>query len=68
MARITKAIGFSVLPEIAEAFKEMAEDERRSQSELFREMFRVYQQYRTKRNTFDDQWMTDLVREPEENP
>jgi hypothetical protein len=31
-------------------------------------MFRVYQQYWTKRSAFDDQWMMDLFAEAKENP
>lgn len=68
MARTTKVLGFSVSPEIANAFEGVAQSERRSKSELFREMFRVYQQYRTKRTVFDDQWVMDIVREAKENP
>ena len=68
MARTTKVLSFSVTPEIAETFEGVAESERRSKSELFREMFRVYQQYRTKRTDFDDQWVTTLIREAKENP
>lgn len=63
MARTTRVLGFSVSPEIAEAFDTLAQAERRSKSELFREMFRVYQQYRRKRTEFDGQWMMDIVRE-----
>ena len=68
MARTTKVLGFSVSPEIASAFEEIVRAERRSKSELFREMFRVYQQYRTKRTEFDDQWVRDVIREAKENP
>jgi len=68
MARTTKVLGFSVSPEIAQAFDEIVQAERRSKSELFREMFRVYQQYRAKRTDFDDQWVMDLFAEAKENP
>jgi len=46
MGRITKVIGFSVPPALAEEIEQVAKAERRTKSELFREMFRVYQVYR----------------------
>jgi metal-responsive CopG/Arc/MetJ family transcriptional regulator len=46
MARTTKMIGFSVPPSIAEELKQVANEERRTKSELFREMFRLYRTYR----------------------
>ena len=49
MGRITKVIGFSVPPALAEEVEQVAKAERRTKSELFREMFRVYQVYRRQR-------------------
>lgn len=46
MARTTKMIGFSVPPSIAKEVNLVAHEERRTKSELFREMFRLYQTYR----------------------
>ena len=46
MARTTKMIGFSVPPSIAEEVRQVAQEERRTKSELFREMFRFYTTYR----------------------
>lgn len=68
MARTTKVLGFSVPPEVADEFEAVAQSEQRSKSELFREMFRVYQRYRIQRTGFDDQWVLDLVREAKEQP
>src|SRR5918999_1742624 len=44
-----KILGFSVPPLLAEEFEEIAKQERRSKSELFREMLRFYQRYRQQR-------------------
>lgn len=44
--RTTQMIGFSVPPSTAREYEHMAEKERRTKSELFREMFRMYQTYR----------------------
>jgi metal-responsive CopG/Arc/MetJ family transcriptional regulator len=46
MSRVTKTIGFSVPPSMAEEFDSIALEERRTKSELFREMLRLYQTYR----------------------
>ena len=42
MARKTQVVGFSVPPEVAAEYERLAERERRSKSELFREMIAVY--------------------------
>jgi ribbon-helix-helix CopG family protein len=39
-------LGFSVPPEMKGAFKELAEEQGMGASELFREMVRVYENYR----------------------
>ena len=46
MSRITKMIGFSVPPAIAEEVGKIAREEQRTKSELFRRMFSVYKTYR----------------------
>lgn len=46
MTRMTRMVGFSIPPTMAEEFERMAEEEQRTKSELFREMFRVYRNYR----------------------
>jgi predicted DNA-binding protein len=43
MARKTKVLGFSVAPEIAEQVEELARQEGKTKSELFREMLAAYQ-------------------------
>jgi metal-responsive CopG/Arc/MetJ family transcriptional regulator len=42
MARRTKIIGFSVHPKLAEEFAAICEEENRSKSEMFREMFQEF--------------------------
>jgi histone H3/H4 len=66
MGRITKVIGFSVPPALAEEVEQVAKAERRTKSELFREMFRVYQVYRKRREHEEERWVTDLIREAQE--
>ncbi len=68
MARTTKVLGFSVPPEVAKAFEEMAQHEHRTKSELFREMFRVYQRYRSRQSEYDEGWITQMSHEVKENP
>jgi metal-responsive CopG/Arc/MetJ family transcriptional regulator len=46
MGRITKIIGFSAPPAMVEEFEQLAQDEGRTKSELFREMLRLYRTYR----------------------
>lgn len=72
MARTTKVLGFSVPPALAQEVDRVAEQEQRTKSELFREMFRVYKRYREQRERDDERWVMDLIREAkreqEENP
>lgn len=42
MGRKTRVLGFSVAPEIADEYEEIAERERKSKSELFRQMVEAY--------------------------
>ncbi|HXJ77632.1 MAG TPA: ribbon-helix-helix protein, CopG family [Candidatus Methylomirabilis sp.] len=42
MARRTRVLGFSVSPEIADEYERLAKRERRSKSDLFREMIVAY--------------------------
>lgn len=46
VSRITKNLGFSVPPRMAEEFELVAAEEGSTKSELFRRMFRLYQSYR----------------------
>lgn len=66
MNRITKIIGFSVPPTLAEEVEQLAKEERRTKSELFREMLRVYLRYRQRRDLDEDRWVADLIAEAEE--
>lgn len=49
MSRTTKVMGFSVPPAIVEEVEQIAKEENRTKSELFREMLRVYRSYRKHR-------------------
>jgi metal-responsive CopG/Arc/MetJ family transcriptional regulator len=68
MARTTKILGFSVPPEVAEAFKETAKRERRTKSELFREMFRLYQRYQARQRDADDAGIMQMIQEAQAEP
>jgi metal-responsive CopG/Arc/MetJ family transcriptional regulator len=46
VTRMTRMVGFSIPPAMAEELERMADEEQRTKSELFREMFRVYRNYR----------------------
>src|ERR1700694_397798 len=72
MARTTKVLGFSVPPAVVVEVERVSREERRTKSELFREMFRVYQSYRKQRDQDDDRWVMQLIadakREEAEHP
>jgi metal-responsive CopG/Arc/MetJ family transcriptional regulator len=42
-----KILGFSVPPKLAEEFEALCEEEHRTKSEMFREMFRSYMYFRS---------------------
>ena len=46
MGRNTEILSFSVPPDMKREFKELAETQGMGSSELFREMVRVYEEYR----------------------
>ena len=50
MSRTTKIMGFSVPPAVVKEVETLAKRERRTKSELFREMVRVYRRYRDQRD------------------
>jgi len=52
MARKTRVLGFSVPPEVAEEYERLAKRERRSKSELFREMIDAYKTKRDEEEFF----------------
>ncbi len=72
MSRITKTIGFSVSPPLVREVNRLAKEERRTKSELFREMLRVYRRYRKQRDFDDERWVMQLIeeakKEQEERP
>lgn len=70
MSRTTKVLGFSVPPALAEEVEQIAQEERRTKSELFREMLRVYQAYRRHQPepSISDSWARAMSREgPDED-
>jgi metal-responsive CopG/Arc/MetJ family transcriptional regulator len=68
MSRITKIIGFSVPPVLADEVEQIAREEKRTKSELFREMLRVYRSYRKKQPepAIDEAWAMQVIREAQE--
>jgi hypothetical protein len=72
MSRTTKIIGFSAPPAVVKEVERLSRVERRTKSELFREMFRVYQRYRTQREREERLWVDRLIagarREESEHP
>ena len=52
MTRKTRVLGFSVPPDVATEYERLAERERRSKSDLFREMITVYKAKREEEEFF----------------
>jgi metal-responsive CopG/Arc/MetJ family transcriptional regulator len=63
MSRTTKIMGFSVPPTVVREVETLAKQERRTKSELFREMVRVYQRYRDQRDRDENRWITGIIQE-----
>jgi metal-responsive CopG/Arc/MetJ family transcriptional regulator len=63
MSRATITVGFSVPSTIAREIETLARQERRTKSELFREMVRVYKRYRLQRDNDDERWVANLIAE-----
>jgi metal-responsive CopG/Arc/MetJ family transcriptional regulator len=61
--RTTKVMGFSVPPAVVKEVENLAKRERRTKSELFREMVRVYVRYRELREFDEDRWIANLIQE-----
>ena len=63
-----KHVGFTVPPPMEEELEQMAKEEHRTKSELFREMVRVYRSYRKKHPEpeIDDEWVMQVIREAQE--
>ena len=59
--RATKILGFSVPPAVFKEVEKLAKEERRTKSELFREMVRVYQKYRQQRDQDELRWINGII-------
>ena len=72
MNRTTKIMGFSVPPAVVKEVETLAKRERRTKSELFREMVRVYRRYGDPRDRDDERWIKRIIEEAkaeqEKNP
>ena len=49
--------------DVAKEVEHFAKEERRTKSELFREMVRVYRRYRAQRDRDEDRWIMNLIQE-----
>ena len=63
MGRTTKMVGFSVPPALEREVEQIAKAERRTKSELFREMLRVYKRFRKQRDEDEEAWVKNLLRD-----
>jgi len=63
MSRTTRILAFSVPPTVAKEIETLAKRERRTKSELFREMVRVYERYRAQRELDEERWVENLIAE-----
>ena len=63
MSRTSKTLGFSIPPTLVKEVETLARQERRTKSELFREMVRVYRRYRQERERDEERWVMNLIRE-----
>jgi metal-responsive CopG/Arc/MetJ family transcriptional regulator len=63
MSRTSKILGFSVPPTLVKEVESLAKQERRTKSELFREMVRVYQRFRHQRDRDEDRWVAKIIEE-----
>ena len=61
-------VGFTVPPPMEEELEQMAREEHRTKSELFREMVRVYRSYRKRHPEpgIDQEWVMQVLREAQE--
>jgi hypothetical protein len=63
-----KHVGFTLPSPMERELRQMATEEHRTKSELFREMFRVYRSYRKRHPEpeIDDEWVMQVIREAQE--
>ena len=54
---------FSVPPTVAKEMETLAKQERRTKSDLFRDMLRVYRRYREHRDRDESRWISGIVDE-----
>lgn len=69
MSRISKNIGVTVPPAMADEFEQMAREEQSTKSEMFRRMLRFYQAYRNpikQRTDNTEGWVERLILEAQE--
>ena len=50
-------------PTVLKEVERVSREERRTKSELFREMFLVYQRYRKHRDAEENRWVTQIIEE-----
>ena len=62
MRRTTQLV-FSVPPAMIKEVESLARKERRTKSELFREMVRIYDRYRVQRERDEQRWVAGLIAE-----
>jgi hypothetical protein len=67
-ASTMKHVGFTVPPPMEKELEQMAREEHRTKSELFREMVRVYRSYRKRHpeQEIDDEWVMQVLQEAQE--
>jgi hypothetical protein len=67
-AQTIKHVGFTLPSPMEKEFDQIATEEHRTKSELFREMFRVYRSYRKRRPEpeIDDEWVMQVIAEAQE--
>ena len=63
-----KHVGFTLPSPMEREFHQIATEEHRTKSELFREMFRVYRSYRKRHPEpeIDDEWVMQVIQEAQE--
>jgi metal-responsive CopG/Arc/MetJ family transcriptional regulator len=63
-----KHVGFTLPSPMEREFHQIATEEHRTKSELFREMFRVYRSYRKRHPEpeIDDEWVMRVIAEAQE--
>ena len=66
MGKTAKVITFSVPPVLEQEVKQLAKAEGRTQSELFREVWRVFKRYRQQQEHEEDRWIMSLIQEVKE--